>query len=275
MGRAGYGSGRHHCNRFRNYENNTNAAMRGCYRNRHEPKADGERIENKIPTPLFSLDLKSILMPDLTSQWFTAFLWEDTMTRLRLGYTMFLAFVVLVSGTAFGEDIKDDQYPVGQLLTEIQRALIDIQNETNRAKLPPLNSVTLALSAEAQKDGKAAINLYFVKLGGGVGKGSSQTIKLKLVPPKPGAEKPVGKDDISANLVKAVLATANSVNEAEKRKPPLTLSELTATLKFVVTVNGTGGVKFEILPVGLDLGGEIKSSETQEIEVVFKKDDKP
>lgn len=197
------------------------------------------------------------------------------MTWLRFGYAIFLCSVVVVSSAVSAEESKNDKYPVDQLLTEIQRALIDIQNEANRAKLPPLNSVTLALSAEASKEVTAAVNLYVVKLGGGTGNESSQTIKLKLVPPKAGAEKPVGKNNISENLVKAVLATANSVRQAENRKPSLMLSELTATLKFVVKIDGTGGVKFEILPVGFDLGGAIKSSEIQEIEIVFKNDDKP
>jgi len=58
--------------------------------------------------------------------------------------------------------------------------------------------------------------------------------------------------------------------KTSKGDPPLSLTELTADIKFVVKKEGSAGLKIEIALVGADLGGEVKATDTHQIIVTFK-----
>ena len=189
---------------------------------------------------------------------------------------LILSIVTIVLGcstysTAQADQRKNKQQVlVEELLSQVQDALIKVRDEADKADLPVLDSVQLDLSTQFSVDGTAKVSLFIISLGGGGGKESSQTLKLTLVPPKAGEISPASDNTISQGLADAILSAARAAKNARNRQPPLTLSELTASIKFVVKLEGSGGVKFVIAPVSVDLGGEVKSSEIQEITVTFK-----
>lgn len=168
----------------------------------------------------------------------------------------------------------EPQLLVENILSEIQRALINVQNEAGKGEVPPLSSVTLTLSTQFIAEGGAKLSLYIITLGGGISKESAQTLTLKLTPPEPGAKAPVSAAGFAEGLSTAIVSAGRAVRTAQKEKPPLTLEELVASIKFVVKKEGEGGIKFTITPVTAELGGDLKSVETQEITVTFKTTDK-
>ncbi|CBK40673.1 exported protein of unknown function [Nitrospira defluvii] len=172
--------------------------------------------------------------------------------------------------TVSADGTKRDSLPVDELLTKVQAALITVQDEAEGEALPPLYSVNLDISTQFVIDGTGKINLYVITLGGGGGKESGQLLKLTLVPPKPGSKMPHSTDNISVGLAKLILSAAEAAKKAKLRKPPLTLTEMSAQIRFVVRLNAEGGAKFEIAPVGFELGGKVNSTEIQELTVLFK-----
>lgn len=160
---------------------------------------------------------------------------------------------------------------VNKLLTEVQRALLTVQNSTEKEDIPPLDSVTLQLSTQFVKEGGGKVNIYIISLGAMVSEDVSHTIRLKLSPPKPGTGANVSGNKISDQLAEAIKSAARAVRMAKAGNPPLNLTELSAEMKFVVQKEGAGGLSFVILPVTAELGGKLKSIEIHEISITFQK----
>lgn len=161
---------------------------------------------------------------------------------------------------------------IGRVLAEIQRALTKTQRDLAFEKLPPLQSVTLDLVAEAKREVGAKINLYIVSFGKKWEKDRSQEIELSLKPPSPNVAVKTGKvPSVSDELVSAIESAALGVrNASANANVPLQPSELKVVLSFVVKGDTSGGAKFEIVPVTVDLSGDLANSATQKITVVFQ-----
>jgi len=161
---------------------------------------------------------------------------------------------------------------IEQLLSQIQKALEIVQNAVvadASTKLPELESVTLNLSAELIKGAGATINLYIVSFGADLSKETTQSITMQLKPPRP--VRSIKRVEISEPLVNAILSAARAAASAE---PMLHLTELKASIKFVVVAKGDGGLKFTLLPITGEMKGKVSQATTQEIIVSFKVEDK-
>lgn len=170
-----------------------------------------------------------------------------------------------VGSAAAGADVQ-----ISELLNQIQRALITVQDSAASENLPKLDSVIVELQTQFKKEGGGGLSLFVISLGAKASKEEVQTLKLTLKPPKVGAEMPVSAADVHKSLAEAILAAAKGAAAARERKPKLELSELVATIKFVVVASGGGGVKFIIAPVSIDLSGNVSDTTTQSITVTFK-----
>lgn len=191
-----------------------------------------------------------------------------TLSKLLWAVLFVWVFSVCVNGS---QALAESQgVVIDRLLPQIQRALIRVQDEADVANLPKLTSVRLELSTFLKKGADGKIRFFVFSLGGGGSQETSQNITLTLSPPAPGAPSPVGVDYLADALANSILSAARSVHEARTRKPPLILTELKATIKFVVTKIGGGGAEFEVGPIGFELSGEVKSTEIQTITVTFK-----
>jgi hypothetical protein len=165
---------------------------------------------------------------------------------------------------------------VDQLLSEVQLALAKVQQELKSDDMPPLESVTLDLTAEAKKDAGGKINLFIVSFGKKWEKDLSQEIEVTLKPPGPNLPLKVGKGpSVSDELQAAILSAARGVQKARGDKQvPLVTSAVKVVLTFVVKGDTSGGIKFTIAPVTIDLSGELADSATQKITVNFGNPDK-
>ena len=164
---------------------------------------------------------------------------------------------------------------VEDILKEIQSTLYRVQLDAKQGIIPPLDSVQIELTTTFSVDGEGKINLYIVTLGGGGSRESAQILKLTLTPPEADLGKgvPSSFTDISTPLAAAIVSAARAAEKAKKQDPPLVLEELIAAIKFIVRIEGGAGLEFQIAPVGVKLGGDIKSGEIQEITIKFKKPD--
>ncbi len=158
---------------------------------------------------------------------------------------------------------------IEQLLSQIQKTLQIVQNATvadPSIKLPQLESVTLNLSAELIKGAGTTINLYIVSFGAELSKETTQSITMQFKPPTP-VRSTERAEEISDSLAKAILSAARGAVSAE---PMLHLTELKASIKFVVGEGREGGLKFTLLPITVEMKGKVSQATTQEIIVSFK-----
>lgn len=164
---------------------------------------------------------------------------------------------------------SDDGIPVDELLTEVQKTLIRVRDGTEEYDLPPLNKVTLQLKSSLVEVAKGKVSLFIIEFGANVSEEAVQSIMIELTPPSSGDAANVS--NISDALADSIISTAVAVKNAEKGEPPLELSKLIATVRFVVSSDGEGGVKLKLLPITVDIGGKVKSVATQEIILEFSK----
>ena len=74
---------------------------------------------------------------------------------------------------------------------------------------------------------------------------------------------------MSDTLSDALLAVARGVRDAKGSNPPLVVDQMTASLKFGVSITSSGSIKVELLPVTLSGSGEFSRSDIQEITLVY------
>ena len=177
-----------------------------------------------------------------------------------------IAFLILVLYSSAGR--AESGVILDELLTEVQKTLIRVSNTIEEDDLPQFNKVNLRLKSSlvTQADGK--LSLFIVQLGAKVTREAVQEIKLELKPPKPADG--VHVKSIEDTLASAIIEAVKSANKAAKRKPPLHLSKLVATVRFVVRKQAGGGVNFQLLPVTVKLGGQVRDVTTQEIVIEFR-----
>ena len=174
--------------------------------------------------------------------------------------------VVLVLAHSIG--LAEDNVVLDELLTEVQKTLIRVNTSIEKDQLPPLNKINLKLKSTLVTKADGKVSLYIVQLGATVTKETVQEINLELKPPKPSDAALV--QSIEDTLATAIIEAAKSAHKASKRKPPLRLSKLTATIRFVVRTEGSGAVNFKLLPVTVKLGGKVNDVTTQQIIIEFK-----
>ncbi len=156
---------------------------------------------------------------------------------------------------------------VDALLTEVQQTLVRVRDEGDDADLPPLSKITLNLKNELKRGAGGRLSLYVVELGSSVAEESVQEISLVLEPPRDSDRSPVS--ETGDLLADAIIQSARAVKRAADGTPPLHLKTLTAKVRFVVSADASAGVGFTLLPIGIDLGGEVKTVAVQEVVVEF------
>jgi len=162
---------------------------------------------------------------------------------------------------------------IDEFLRQVQLALAKVQKDLAEENIPPLESVTLDLSTEAKKGVGGKINLYIISFGHKIEKGRTQEVEITLKPPSPNAKLHVAKEPgVSEQLETAIVSAALGVQNARKNTAvPLEPTQLKVTMNFVVKSDTSGGVKFEIAPVTVDLSGELTDQATQKIVIVYQK----
>jgi hypothetical protein len=161
---------------------------------------------------------------------------------------------------------------IEQLLKQVQIGLAKVQNDLKSQGMPPLQSVTLNLTAEVKKGSDKKFTLFIWSFGHKWEKSRSQEVEVTLKPPEPTAGLVKAGPTVADQLVEAIESAAKGVQAARKDPDvPLVTSGLKVVLSFVVSgdtsVGGSG--KFEIIPVTAELSRKLAKSALQKITVVY------
>jgi hypothetical protein len=187
--------------------------------------------------------------------------------RLRLICLLALC-IVGSSGRAIAQD---PSVLVSDLLKEIQRGVNDANTKITQDfnNVPPLDSVTLQLQTQTDFSGSGGINLWFIKIGGGSDKTSSTQMTVVLKPAT--VAKAVSNETLDQTISNALYAAAKGIHDSQVGAGalPLLVDSLTAEFAFTVKNNASGGIQFNLLPVGgnATVGGA--KSNVQKITVKF------
>jgi hypothetical protein len=196
------------------------------------------------------------------------------MTELRRIWILLLIGLMGASPARIYAQSSEDVpgIAIDQLLQQIQIGLAKVQKDLTQDDIPPLQSVTLNLVAEAKKEAGGKINLYIVSFGKKWERDKTQEIEITLKPPSPNKPAPVAQGPTVADeLINAIENAARGVHAARQNKQvPLTPTGLKVVLGFTVKTDTSGGVKFTISPVTADLSGDLAKSAIQKVTVVYQ-----
>ena len=159
---------------------------------------------------------------------------------------------------------------VEQLLNQLRKTLIQVQGEIAARRLPDLKSVQLNLQTGIKITGGGKITFFVVSLGDTITSDKVQTLKITLTPPKVTSAPVSGIQDFSTEFANAIIAVSETIAKSSMEKPELKLSNLSASIKFVSETKMGGGVqKVQLLPVSVDLGGNVTPTTTHEAVLNF------
>jgi NTP-dependent ternary system trypsin peptidase co-occuring protein len=170
------------------------------------------------------------------------------------------------------QTIDNEGILIDRLLKEIQVGLAKVQKDLVAKNLPPLQSVSLDLTVEAKRQVGAKINLYIVSFGKKWERDRTQEVEITLKPPSPSKPlKAAAGPVIADELASAIESVAEGIKNAKTNtEVPLEPSALKVVLSFVVQGDTSGGVKFTITPVTVDLSGDLANSAIQKITVTYQ-----
>lgn len=189
--------------------------------------------------------------------------------------TAFVVFIVGLASCATAQVSSKREATIPNVLNEVQKALVKAQTQIADLGMPPLKSVTLTLQTGLIGKGGPKADLVVVSLGQTWQKERSQELILELIPPEPYTPIEIAsKPELSDQIVEAIVSAATGVQAARSGKPPLLLNSLQAEFTFVIDTETHGGLAFKIIPVSLDLGGELKSKALHKIKVIFERSKK-
>lgn len=187
----------------------------------------------------------------------------------QLAFDRSLAAIVAVMLLGIAPSVAEEPFPLDVMLEEVQAALVRVNDLTAEDELPRLKSVELSLQTSIAKDASGRFAFFVISLGGQTAETSVQSLTVVLSPPPPGTSAPVGRADLAETLAEAIVAAARGLKPALKRDPPLALEQLVAELRFAVDTSGSAGIKAELVPITVDVGAKISSTQIQTIKVTF------
>lgn len=163
-----------------------------------------------------------------------------------------------------------DAITIQEVLTEVQRALADVQHQLVAAQIPPLDSVVLHLLTEYNVSGGPKFKVLIFSFGKTWERERSNELTITLKPPKANQQPELlNTPGLASQLVAAIVAAAQGVKDAEAGTPPLQLASLKAEFGFVVKESTSAGAKFEIVPVSADLKADWSKKAVHTITVTF------
>ena len=197
---------------------------------------------------------------------------EDSMTKMWRVVVSLLLFVSPSIATA--KDKNDVPNPnesitIQEVVAQVKEALSNVQTKLTNNQLPPLKSVKLTLQTVATSKGGAKISFWVITIGGSLQKEASQEVVLELVPPKPGNPANISSESFTKALEDSILDVAQGVQGADQGNLPLKLDNLSVTLGFTVTAEGTAGAKLTLAPVTLDISGQKDKKVVHKLEVSY------
>jgi hypothetical protein len=151
--------------------------------------------------------------------------------------------------------------PIDELLSDLQKVLIQVRDASVTDGLPALASIRLTLRATLNKEANGSLKFHILEANAKDTDENTQELRLQLEPPRDSDQAPINAS--LAPLADAIIDAAKSVKAAESRAPPLHLTTLEASVEFTVEKEASGSIAF--------FGGKAGNRNTQQIILTFGK----
>jgi hypothetical protein len=187
---------------------------------------------------------------------------------------MLLTLLLVSPAIGSGKDDKNSASPnesvtIQAVVSQVKEALSNVQTKLAKNQLPPLKSVKLTLQTVATSKAGGKISFWVITIGGSLQKEASQEVVLELVPPKAGNPANISSESFTKALEDSIFDAAQGVEGAGEGTIPLQLNNLSVTLGFTVTAEGTAGAKLTLAPVTLDVSGQKDKKVVHKLEVTY------
>lgn len=186
-----------------------------------------------------------------------------------------LLAVACASQPSVAENAEKNIVPMDLVVRQVQQALADAQTTLDDESLPPLKSVVLSLQTVLDTSQGGSIKLFIFSFGASHDQTKTQQVDITLVPPKAGNASLVSERSLTQALEQAIVNAAKGVKDAGANpKVPLQLSALKVKIGFTVKNGGNGEAVPQILPITLDLKGNVSQTDVQTIEITYEAQEK-
>ncbi|BBO18228.1 conserved hypothetical protein [Candidatus Brocadia pituitae] len=190
-------------------------------------------------------------------------------------YIMTFSYMeIFTEQQALSGNVAEQETTIEQVLEEVQKGLINAQQEIKNMGMPQLESVKLTLQTAMSKKSGAKLKVFIFSFGQEWEKERSQELALTLKPPLPPfpLEEPIPyKVTLADKLSEAIVSVAKGVQKARTSEQPLEIEQFTAEFNFIVQTEIGGKVAFEISPITAETEGDLKKKAIHKIAVTFKR----
>jgi len=139
----------------------------------------------------------------------------------------------------------------------------------NQGTLPKIKSADLTLETTVSSKGGAKFRLLVISFGKSISKERSQQITVSLVP-KPNNKMTLLPDSsFRKELQSLIVETSKGLQQSENGMYPLSVKQVTVELSFVLKSDGDAGVNFKIVPVTMELAGDLSKESVHKVKLTF------
>lgn len=156
---------------------------------------------------------------------------------------------------------------IGQIEMALANANAEIAMKGGAA--PKVKSADLALETTVSTKGGAKFKLLVISFGRSVSKERSQLITVSLVPKAINKMAILPDSSFRKELQSLIVETSKGLVNSENGMYPLTVRQVTVELSFVLKSDGNAGVNFKIIPVTLELAGDLSKESVHKVRLTF------
>ena len=171
-----------------------------------------------------------------------------------------------VSGSA---KPKPTPATLSDVVNEMKRSLQEAENATPPDFQLQLSSVTVELKTVVSTKYGGGLNLWIFSFGASQEKETASSVKIILgAPKKTGDTSAMGMEKF--DLARAIVEAKKAYIAASNIDPALSNHELTVDISFLVKKSIEGGIKVELIPIGIDIGGKYLKSHEHKLTLIFR-----
>ena len=160
---------------------------------------------------------------------------------------------------------------LSDVIGQIEMALANANAEIGMkgGTLPKIKSADLTLETTVSSKGGAKFKLLVISFGKSISKERSQQITVSLVP-KPNNKMTILPDSsFRKELQSLIVETSKGLQNSENGIYPLSVKQVTVELSFVLKSDGDAGLNFKIVPVTLELAGDLSKESVHKVRLTF------
>ena len=160
---------------------------------------------------------------------------------------------------------------LSEVIGQIEMALANANAEIRmKGGTPPkVKQADLTLETTVATKGGVKFKLLVISFGKSVSKERSQQITVSLVPKANNKMTVLPDSSFRKDLQSLIVETSKGLQNAENGMYPLTVKQVTVELSFVLKSDGAGDLNFRIVPITMDLSGDLSKDSIHKVKLTF------